>query len=120
MIAAGQQKRAHGDGVTGARHHHRFGVGQEAIRQLEAAPEHVDRGLHFTGGEDLQVEASAEYPAITGDHQRPNIITVRVVDRCIEGLLHRRAQCVDLAVVHTDDGDGILAGIADRVAHALD
>ena len=77
---------------TRAGHHHRLGVGQQPIRQLEAAPEHVDRGLRLAGGQDLQVEPAAEHPLVAGDHQRADVVAVGLVDRLVDGLLHGRAR----------------------------
>jgi hypothetical protein len=47
MVTGRQQEGPHRDGMAGAGHHHRLRVGQEPIRQLEAASEHVDRRLHL-------------------------------------------------------------------------
>ena len=117
VVTAGQQERAHRNRVTGAGHHHRLGVGQQPVGELETAFEHLDRGLHLAGGQDFQVEPAAEHPRVPGDHHRPDAVAVSAVERLLQRLLHGRAQRIDLAVVHGDDRDGIVVAIGDRAAH---
>ena len=89
--------------------------------KLEAALEHVDCRLDLTRRQDLQVETAAENPVVSGDHDGAGVVAVGVVERVVEGLLHRRAEDVDFAVVHRDERDGIIEAITDRtVAHGVD
>ena len=76
MIAAGKQERPHRDRMAGAGHHHRLGIRQQPVRQLEAALEHVDRGLDVPGRQDLEVETGAENLVVSRDHDGAGVVAV--------------------------------------------
>jgi hypothetical protein len=60
-------------------------------------------------------------PVVSRDHDGAGVVAVGVVERIVEGLLHRRAENVDFAVVHRDERDGIIEAITNRtVTHGVD
>jgi hypothetical protein len=79
------------------------------VRQREPTLEHVDRRLDVTGAEHLQVEPAAEHPLVAGDHHRAGVLTLGAVQRVVDRLQHGGAEDVDLAVVHRDHRDGLVA-----------
>jgi len=100
----------HRNGVAGAATPP-AGVGQQPMGSSKPPLSMSIAGWISPDVKDLQVETAAEYPMVSGDHDGAGIVAVGVVERIVEGLLHRRAEKRDFAVAHRDERDGIIEAI---------